>query len=419
MNITPGTTLAGSSFLPWPETDVAMDSQQQLLCDVLRISPSDAQLLLLSSQAANTLTRPQLSTNWTALQQLLPVQKQQLFRALLRLPDLLRQPQATVNARLADAAKVLKLPPPLLLGRGRKPALLRYQLLLMSQRDLKNKLLQLVQVLGLKQSEVVKLLCKEPQLLWLPQAQLVSSVEALEQVCGVRLQRLAPRLKTWPHVLSTPAEQLYRAAACLQRQLCLSEEGLALAVRRAPGALCVAEGSVALLLDQLSAGLAVSTDVAVDIVLQEPTLLLRSSGAVAGVLGVLRTTFKLDMQSLLQVVQFDPLVLSASPGELESSTSRFKALASLQKAWTTEYSRLMSRPVNVARALRIEPLRLQRLVFLTKHQLAGTISLKAALTLSGRQFTMAYPSYKAWLAKEYSSGAYLWKAKLVIWNMYF
>jgi len=64
----------------------------------------------------------------------------------------------------------------------------------------------------------------------------------------------------------------------------------------------------------------------------------------------------------------------------------------------------MSRPVNVARALRIEPLRLQRLVFLTKHRLARTISLKAALTLSGRQFTIAYPRYRAWLAREYSSG---------------
>lgn len=64
----------------------------------------------------------------------------------------------------------------------------------------------------------------------------------------------------------------------------------------------------------------------------------------------------------------------------------------------------MSRPVNVARALRIEPLRLQRLVFLSRQGLAGTISLRNALTLSGRKFMGLYPRYRAWLAHAYSRG---------------
>jgi hypothetical protein len=64
----------------------------------------------------------------------------------------------------------------------------------------------------------------------------------------------------------------------------------------------------------------------------------------------------------------------------------------------------MSRPVNVARALRIEPLRLQRLVFLSRTGLAATISLRTALTLSGRKFVGAYPQYAKWLAQHYSAG---------------
>jgi hypothetical protein len=65
---------------------------------------------------------------------------------------------------------------------------------------------------------------------------------------------------------------------------------------------------------------------------------------------------------------------------------------------------LMMKPVNVARALRIEPLRLQRLVFLSRQGLAGTISLRNALTLSGRKFVLIYPKYPAWLGHAYSRG---------------
>lgn len=64
----------------------------------------------------------------------------------------------------------------------------------------------------------------------------------------------------------------------------------------------------------------------------------------------------------------------------------------------------MAKPVNVARALRIEPLRLQRLTFLSRQGLAGTISLRNTLTLSGRKFVGLYPRYPAWLADAYSAG---------------
>jgi hypothetical protein len=64
----------------------------------------------------------------------------------------------------------------------------------------------------------------------------------------------------------------------------------------------------------------------------------------------------------------------------------------------------MSKPVNVARALRIEPLRLQRLVFLSRQGLAGTVNLTNALTLSGRKFVGLYPKYPRWLAAVYSAG---------------
>lgn len=65
----------------------------------------------------------------------------------------------------------------------------------------------------------------------------------------------------------------------------------------------------------------------------------------------------------------------------------------------------MSKPVNVARALRIEPLRLQRLVFLSRQGLAGTINLRTALTLSGHKFVGLYPKYPSWLAHVYSGGS--------------
>lgn len=64
----------------------------------------------------------------------------------------------------------------------------------------------------------------------------------------------------------------------------------------------------------------------------------------------------------------------------------------------------MSRPVNVARALRVEPLRLQRLVFLSRQGLSNTIGLRAALTLSGRKFVGLYPHYTRWLQDNYSAG---------------
>lgn len=64
----------------------------------------------------------------------------------------------------------------------------------------------------------------------------------------------------------------------------------------------------------------------------------------------------------------------------------------------------MTKPVNVARAVRIEPLRLQRLVYLHRRKLARTLSLKAAVSMSGRQFALAYPGYSSWLAEKYSAG---------------
>jgi hypothetical protein len=65
---------------------------------------------------------------------------------------------------------------------------------------------------------------------------------------------------------------------------------------------------------------------------------------------------------------------------------------------------LMSKPVNVARALRIEPLRLLRLTYLARERKAASSSLKAAVSMSGRQFVGMYPSYAAWLAQHYSAG---------------
>jgi hypothetical protein len=64
----------------------------------------------------------------------------------------------------------------------------------------------------------------------------------------------------------------------------------------------------------------------------------------------------------------------------------------------------MARPVNVARSLRIEPLRLARLTYLLRSRAAGRISLKAAVSMSGRQFLAAFPGYGPWLAAHYSGG---------------
>lgn len=65
---------------------------------------------------------------------------------------------------------------------------------------------------------------------------------------------------------------------------------------------------------------------------------------------------------------------------------------------------LMSKPVNVARALRVEPLRVMRLVYLHSMRRAAGISLRAAVSMTGRQFVLLYPGYKAWLAHNYSAG---------------
>ncbi|WIA08420.1 hypothetical protein OEZ85_007858 [Tetradesmus obliquus] len=247
-------------------------------------------------------------------------------------------------------------------------------------------------------------MAKEPRLLSVGQAQLVSSVEAVEQVCSWPLLRLLPALRAHPRLLVTPGERLYAAAATLQQQLRLSEEGLALALRRAPAALLVPAGQLADLLAELAANLAVPTDVAADILLQEPQLLLRRPGAVSAVLGSLRSTFQLSSDELLQVVEYDPTVLCWSPGSLADSSSKFKEAAGRHKAWAAEYKQLMSKPVNVARALRIEPLRLLRLTFLLRSRMAASCSLKAAVSMSGRQFVGQYPGYAAWLAQHYSAG---------------
>ncbi|WIA28480.1 hypothetical protein OEZ86_011024 [Tetradesmus obliquus] len=245
---------------------------------------------------------------------------------------------------------------------------------------------------------------QEPRLLSVGQAQLVSSVEAVEQVCSWPLLRLLPALRAYPRLLVTPGERLYAAAATLQQQLRLSEEGLALALRRAPAALLVPSGQLADLLAELAAALAVPTDVAADILLQEPQLLLRRPGAVSAVLGALRSTFQLSSDELLQVVEYDPTVLCWSPGALADSSSKFREAAGRHKAWAAEYKQLMSKPVNVARALRIEPLRLLRLTFLLRSRMAASCSLKAAVSMSGRQFVAQYPGYAAWLAQRYSAG---------------
>eukprot|EP00879_Flechtneria_rotunda_P032994 GHRR01036504.1.p1 GENE.GHRR01036504.1~~GHRR01036504.1.p1 ORF type:complete len:140 (+),score=52.13 GHRR01036504.1:473-892(+) len=131
---------------------------------------------------------------------------------------------------------------------------------------------------------------------------------------------------------------------------------------------------------------------------------MHGPGAVRAVLDVLRATFRLSSEELLQVVEFDPSLLACSPGELTNGMNKFKQLASSHRPWAMEYKRLMCRPVNVARAVRLEPLRLARLTYLVRQHLAATVTLKAAVSMSGRQFVTAYPGYKGWLAKHYSAG---------------
>lgn len=187
-------------LLPYPE---AIDSYQQLLCDVLHVAPPDAQLILLTSPAVVTLTRAQLSSNWEQLQQLLPVRQQMLVDVFIQLPDLLIRPQDTVAARLHQASEVLQRPVHQLRSKQRRwTPLLHWKLMTMQPQELVQKVLQIQQLLGLHQQpskggrqqsgqvavqqqqwqHVVSLVCDDPRLLGADQAQLLSTVEALEQV---------------------------------------------------------------------------------------------------------------------------------------------------------------------------------------------------------------------------------------------
>jgi hypothetical protein len=189
----------------YPDT---VDSCQQQLCEVLHITPAEAQLLMLNSAEAAALPRQQLEANWGQLQRLLPVSQPQLLQAMLQLPELLLQPQHVVSIRLSEAAEVLQIPLSQL-QRQQKVTTpqLHWRLLLLSPHELEERLVQLLQLLDLQEQQqkqqrrqqqqqheqveqlsrklrkaVVGLVVQEPRLLSVDQAQLVSSVEALEQV---------------------------------------------------------------------------------------------------------------------------------------------------------------------------------------------------------------------------------------------
>lgn len=402
----PGHSGSGSDLrqqlLPFPDIP---DPQQQLLCDVLHVKPSQAQLLQLSCPGISTMSQQQLSDNWQQLQQLLPLPQHMLLQAAVQVPSLILQPQQTVSARLAESARALGLRSHVKASRRGQTVQLHWRLLLMQTQQLERQLDQLSQLLGgLPRQHVVQLVCAEPRLLDVEPPQLLSTVEALEQICGCRLDRLLPQLRRDGRLLGSTADSLYKAAAGLQQVLRLSEEGVTLVARRAPAALMVPPERLADLLTGLSSALSVSMEVAADILLQEPELLMRSAGAVVAVLTALRVRYRLNADALLQVVQFDPSILAMSPGQLSEEAKQFRLLATSHPAWRAEYRYLMSKPVNVARALRIEPLRLQRLVFLSRQGLAGTVNLTNALTLSGRKFVGLYPKYPKWLAAVYSAG---------------
>lgn len=188
-----GSSFSGSSgqeqqqqLMPFP---AMADPQQQLLCDVLRLEPSQAQLILLSCPEASSMTQQQLTDNWQKLQQLLPLPQQMLLQAILQVPSLLPQPQQTVTARLAESARVLGLPAQRLKATRREQIVqLHWRLLVMPQQQLEQHIDQLMQLLGgLPRQHVVQLVCAEPRLLNSDPAQLLSSVEALEQVSPGRL----------------------------------------------------------------------------------------------------------------------------------------------------------------------------------------------------------------------------------------
>lgn len=60
----------------------------------------------------------------------------------------------------------------------------------------------------------------------------------------------------------------------------------------------------------------------------------------------------------------------------------------------------MSRPANVARALNIDTLRLQRLAYLRYNRRDAGITLRSALTISHAEFERAYPRFPEWLSQQ-------------------
>jgi hypothetical protein len=165
------------------------DVQQCALCEVLGVSPGDAQLLLLTCAAASSMSRAQLTESWRQLQQQLPVPPPQLLQALLQVPELLPQPQQTLRARLAAAAGTLGVPPArLVCPHASRTAELHWRLLVTPHERLVRQLEQLVRLLGsgLPERRVAALVCAEPQLLTVDAAALLSTIEALEQVRRAR-----------------------------------------------------------------------------------------------------------------------------------------------------------------------------------------------------------------------------------------
>lgn len=168
-------------LLPFPAVS---DPQEQLLCEVLRVQPSEAQLLLLSCPAVSTMPAADLAANWQLLQRLLPLPQQKLLQAMLQIPSLLAHPKKKVHARLAESAKVLGLSAGQLKAKRREQTVqLQWRLLVTPRQQLEQQLVQVVQLLGgLQQQQVARLVCAEPKLLVQDPAQLLSTVEALEQV---------------------------------------------------------------------------------------------------------------------------------------------------------------------------------------------------------------------------------------------
>lgn len=168
-------------LMPFPEIP---DPQQQLLCDILHVQPTHAQLILLSCPSVSTMTQQQLEQHWQQLQQLLPLPQHMLLQAILQLPDLISQPQQTISARLAESTRVLGVQQQRLRAKRREQTVqLHWRLLVTPAQQLGQQIDQLRQLLGgWPQQHVVQLVCAEPRLLNRDPAQLLSTVEALEQV---------------------------------------------------------------------------------------------------------------------------------------------------------------------------------------------------------------------------------------------